>query len=171
MRPIVIADYDPSWPDLFAAERDRLSELLCGIAAEIHHVGSTSVPGMAAKPKIDIDVVIHEPRLLASAVERVREAGIHDFHGDPYGEGMWTFTRGTVSGFRVYLCGPAAAPHEKRILFRDWLRAHRADAEAYAVLKRQLAAEADGDFKAYTDGKAQFVAAIVRNAACPQAQR
>ncbi len=162
MRPILIADYDAAWPLLFASERDNLSSLLGDIATDIHHVGSTSVPGLAAKPKIDIDVVVHDH--LAEAVERVRRLDTYVYHGDPYGDGMWTFTRGKVQGSRVYLCAPGTVHHEKRILFRDWLRTHGEDAATYEALKRRLAVEADGDWNAYTGGKSSFVTAIVERA-------
>ena len=75
---------------------------------------------------------------------------------------MWTFTAGHGSyGTRLYLCGPANATHKSRILFRDWLRGHPVDASAYAALKIKLAAESNGDWRYYTNGKASFVAKIV----------
>ena len=63
---------------------------------------------------------------------------------------------------RLYLCGPGNATHVKRVLFRDYLRAHPDVAAAYAALKRKLAGEANGDWKYYTGGKSDFVAEIVR---------
>jgi GrpB-like predicted nucleotidyltransferase (UPF0157 family) len=78
---------------------------------------------------------------------------------------MWTFTRGHGSwGARLYLCAPGSATHEKRILFRDWLRTHPGDATAYEALKRRLASEANGDWHRYTGGKSEFVAEIVEMA-------
>jgi len=65
---------------------------------------------------------------------------------------------------RLYLCGPGNAAHQKRILFRDWLRAHPEDAQAYEALKRRLAEEARSDFAFYTAGKSDFVARIVERA-------
>jgi len=164
MKPIIVADYDPSWPSLFAAERDDLADVLGHIVADIHHVGSTSIPGLAAKPKIDIDVVISEQDPLAQAVERLRITDVYVYHGDPYGDGVWTFTRGKTEGSRIYLCAPATVHHERRILFRDWLRTHDEDAAAYEALKHRLAIEADGDFKVYTGGKSAFVNEIVARA-------
>jgi len=78
---------------------------------------------------------------------------------------MWTFTSGHGSyGTRLYLCGPHNAMHAKRVLFRDWLRSHPDDAADYVALKRRLAKQANGDWKFYTGGKAEFVASIVRQA-------
>jgi GrpB-like predicted nucleotidyltransferase (UPF0157 family) len=164
MRPVEIVDYDPSWPVQFAAERDELRALLGNLLDDVHHIGSTSVPSLAAKPKIDMDAVLRADDFVQEAVERVRVTGAWDYHGDPYGDGRWTFTRGRSRGTRLYLCGPGNEAHEKRILFRDWLRTHREDAAAYEALKRRLAAEANGDWKFYTGGKSAFVAEIVRQA-------
>ena len=127
MGAIRIVDYDPSWPAIFAAECDELLTLLGGFADEIHHIGSTSVPGLAAKPKIDIDAVLRRTDMLPEAIARVQATTAYAYHGDPYGDGMWTFTRGRGSyGTRLYLCAPGTATHEKRMLFRDWLRNHPA---------------------------------------------
>ncbi|WP_408642471.1 GrpB family protein [Sinorhizobium chiapasense] len=67
-------------------------------------------------------------------------------------------------GTRLYLCGPENLTHFKRMLFRDWLRAHPDDTAEYAALKRKLAAEATGDWKFYTGGEPDFVARIVQQA-------
>jgi len=164
MRPVEIVDYDPSWPARFAAERDKLLALFGNLVDDIHHIGSTAVPGLAAKPKIDMDTVLRADSFVPEAIERVRDTGAYDYHGDPYGDRRWTFTRGRSRGIRLYLCGPGNAAHLKRILFRDWLRTHAEDAAAYGALKRCLAAEANGDWDFYTDGKSEFVAEIVEKA-------
>ena len=83
------------------------------------------------------------------------------FHGAPYGDGMQTFTQSRSYGTRLYLCGPDNPTHRKRMQFRDWLRTHPDDAAAYAALKLDLAARANGDWNFYTGGKAEFVATIV----------
>jgi GrpB-like predicted nucleotidyltransferase (UPF0157 family) len=165
MRPVEIVDYDPAWPALFAAERGRLLALLDGLVDDVHHIGSTAVQGLAAKPKIDMDAVLRANGLLPEAIERVRSGGAYDYHGDPYGDGRWTFTRGRSSGTRLYLCGPDNEAHAKRLLFCNWLRTHPNDAAAYAALKRKLAVAAKDDFAFYTKGKSDFVAGILRRAA------
>lgn len=144
----------------FEEERLRLSELIGDLLDEIHHVGSTSVYGLSAKPKIDIDTVLRSEAAVLEAVRRVKALPDLAFHDDPYDDGMWTFTSGSW-GTGLYLCAPGNATHIKRILFRDRLRADPADAEAYADLKSRLAKEADGYWKFYTGGKSEFVARIV----------
>jgi GrpB-like predicted nucleotidyltransferase (UPF0157 family) len=165
MKIIRIVDHDPSWPAAFEVEKAGLTARLGEIVREVHHVGSTAVPGLAAKPKIDIDAVLHWEQHLAAAIELLTADGSHTYHGDPFGDRMWTFTASRVShGIRLYLCEPGNRTHLERVLFRDWLRSHGDEAAAYAALKRRLASQAAGDWKAYTDGKAEFVARIVARA-------
>lgn len=166
MAPIRVVDYDPSWPHAFASESAGIAFMLGNLLAEIHHVGSTAVPGLAAKPKIDIDAVIRPGHRLEEAVARMRLHGGYTCHGDPYGDGMWTFTAAQVAypipaGTRLYLCAPGNPTHERRLHFRDWLRCHDDAAADYAALKRRLAVEGRGDWTAYTGGKADFVRTIV----------
>jgi len=169
MRAIKVVDYDPSWPRLFAEIRAEVSALLGEFVMSIDHIGSTSVPGLAAKPKIDLDAVMISDEVLPAAIERVR-AGDFVFHGDT-GEQRWTFTRDHEGhGFRLYLCGPDNRAHQERILFRDYLRDHPERADAYADLKRRLSGEADGDWDFYTGGKTEFVSETLRLAilrTCP----
>jgi GrpB-like predicted nucleotidyltransferase (UPF0157 family) len=165
MNVVRVVDPDPSWPALFEAESARLTAGLGGLLLEIHHVGSTSVPGLAAKPKIDIDAVLHSERDLAAATAVLTKHGSYAYHGDPYDARMWTFTRGRVAhGIRLYLCEPGNRTHLERMLFRDWLRSHGDEAAEYAALKRRLASETQGDWDAYTGGKSEFVKRIVAEA-------
>ncbi|MEZ2130162.1 MULTISPECIES: GrpB family protein [unclassified Sinorhizobium] len=158
MREIRIVDYDPAWPTLFEALGDELAALLGNRLLAVHHIGSTSVPNLPAKPKIDMDAVIVSHDVLPEAIALVK-ADNYVFHGDPYGGGRWIFTRDHERhGFRLYLCGPDNPAHRDRILFRDYLRQHPQRAQAYADLKRRLAARADGDWDFYTGGKSAFVA-------------
>lgn len=168
MGSIEVVEYDPDWLAVFDAEKAYLLSLLGDLVEDVHHVGSTSVVDLRAKPKIDIDAIIRDEGMIAEAVERVKAIPKYTYHGTPYSDGMWTFTSGRGSrGNRLYLCAPDNATHEKRILFRDWLRSHPEDAADYAALKCRLAAEANGDWTYYTGGKAAFVARIV-GMACRQ---
>ena len=88
------------------------------------------------------------------------------FHGEPWGDGRWTFTADRGGhGIRLYLCLPGNPAHRDRLLFRDWLRGHPRDAADYEALKRRLAREAQYDWSGYTGGKSEFVARIVALAA------
>lgn len=164
-RAIVVLDYDPAWPTEFEEVKVKLGGLLDGIVADIVHIGSTSVPGMCAKPKIDVDVVLKSEELIPQGIERLKLAG-YTYHGNKYNDGMWAFTTGRGSfGERVYLCAPGTPTHQKRLFFRDYLRGHPEDAAAYGALKRRLASETDNDWDHYTGNKGPFVASIVKKAA------
>lgn len=153
--PVEIVDYDPAWPAAFEAERERIAPLLEG--AEIHHFGSTSVPGLAAKPVIDMIVLVGD--LNAPITTLVSDVG-------------YQFPRAfnATLTHRRFLCYPTASyrthhlhlvdEHEelaRRLRFRDGLRADPSLAEEYATLKRTLAERYRDDRDAYTDAKATFV--------------
>ncbi len=163
MRPITLVEYDPQWPLLFK-NRSKAIGLLLGHTATLHHIGSTAIAGLCAKPKLDIDAVLFSEEDRLEATERLKEDG-YRFHGDPHDVGRWTFTKDeTPYGTRLYLCLPDNEAHRERLLFRDYLRAHPEHAANYATLKRRLAEEANGDWDHYTDGKSDFVADVVRRA-------
>ncbi|HEY9347998.1 MAG TPA: GNAT family N-acetyltransferase [Inquilinus sp.] len=165
-RAIEVVDYDPAWPALFAEIRTGLEQLLVGLVHEIQHIGSTAVPDLCAKPKIDVDVVLRSTAAIPKAIERMRATGDYIYHGDKYRDGMWAFTTGRGSpGQRLYLCAPGTATHLRRLLFRDHLRCHPEAATAYGALKRKLASETADDWDYYTGGKSRFVAETVRQAA------
>lgn len=170
MGAIQIVDYDPRWPALFELHAGEIAALLAPLACDIHHIGSTAVPGLAAKPKLDIDAVMRSPGDLLQALERPTAAGF-TFHGDPYGEFRWTFTRDGHDGYgiRLYVCAAGNPAHLERIRFRDHLRGNPDAAADYEALKRRLAGEAAGDFAVYTDGKSEFVGGIVLSAGPAQA--
>lgn len=169
-RSIVVLDYDPSWPAQFNEIKVKLEGLLDGLVQEICHIGSTSVPGLCAKPKIDVDVVLEAEELIPLGIERLTQAG-YTFHGNKYDDGMWAFTTGRGSfGERVYLCAPGTPTHQKRLFFRDHLRANPDDAAEYGALKMRLASKTESDWHYYTGSKGPFVAAIITRAASASIQ-
>ncbi|OCJ12097.1 hypothetical protein A6U86_03370 [Rhizobium sp. AC27/96] len=163
MGAIKLVDYDPAWPALFRSRREAITALL-GHPTDIQHIGSTSIPGLCAKPKLDIDAVLLSNEMRTEATERLQHDG-YVFHGDPHGADRWTFTKDEKPyGTRLYLCLMGNPAHQERVLFRDYLRVHPEAAETYATLKRKLAIEADGDWDHYTGGKSDFVADIISKA-------
>ncbi|MGG6898701.1 GrpB family protein [Rhizobium sp. BR 315] len=161
MRAITLVNYDPAWPALFQSRCEAIAALL-GQPADIQHIGSTSVPGLCAKPKLDIGAVLFANDARLFATEHLQEDG-YVFHGDLYGDDRWIFTKDeTPFGTRLYLCLPGNSAHRDRILFRDYLRSHPEAAERYATLKRKLARDANGDWDRYTPRKSDFVAGILR---------
>jgi GrpB-like predicted nucleotidyltransferase (UPF0157 family) len=135
---IIIEDYDPAWADWFAAARSLLGEAVSGLIIAIEHVGSTSVPGLPAKPIIDIDLLIEDTADESRYLPALEELGYRLILREPW----WYGHRMLVSPAEdVHLhVWPAGAPEPVRHrLFRDWLRAHPADRDLYAATKRRLA--------------------------------
>jgi len=158
--PVVVVDYDPAWPALFAKVSGSLSAMLGDTVREIHHVGSTAVQGLAAKPVIDIDVVLSGAGEITAACAAMLAAGYLP-RGNRYDDDMWAFVTKAPPGCRVYLCPPENETHRKRLAFRDRLRRDGDLAAAYAALKRELATRYPLDGDAYTAAKAGFIEAAI----------
>jgi len=169
---LVVVPYDPGWPAAFAQVQEAIGHTLAGIPIEVHHVGSTAVPGLCAKPKIDVHVVLTSQGDLDQAIERLGRTE-RDYHGNPYHQGMWTFTtrRPFSPAHRIYVCCPGTPAHLKRVAFRDYLRAHPEVAATYGALKRELVVASGGDSDVYTEGKSDFVADVVARAMASQPRR
>ena len=145
---IVIEDYDPAWADRFATARSLLDQALDGQVVAIEHVGSTSVPGLAAKPIIDIDLLIEDTADESRYIPALERAGYRLVLREPW----WFGHRMLVSSAEdVHLhVWPRTAPEPIRHrLFRDWLRSHPQDRDLYAAVKRRIAqdtADQPGDY-------------------------
>ena len=163
--PVIVVDYDPAWPQLFEQLRDRVVAALGDLVVAVEHVGSTAVPGLPAKPIIDLDVVIPAIADLPAAIERLATLGyVH--RGDLGIPGREAFSRPPdTPPHHLYVCARDSAELRRHLLFRDYLRAHPEDARAYGALKRQLAARFRDDREAYTEAKTAFVADILRRGA------
>jgi GrpB-like predicted nucleotidyltransferase (UPF0157 family) len=154
--PIEIVAYTPEWPARFDRERDRLAPLLPGV--ELHHIGSTAVPGLAAKPVIDMMAVVGD---LDDPISALVDRGGYQFPAA---------YNATLSG-RRWLCYPTPAQRthhlhlvkdlavlDRHLRFRDRLRTDSALRDEYAALKRRLAAAHRDDREGYTNAKASFIA-------------
>jgi GrpB-like predicted nucleotidyltransferase (UPF0157 family) len=159
--PIVIVEADPIWPDEFERLRIRVAGAVGDVAVAIEHVGSTAVPGLAAKPVIDMVVVV-EPHDLQTAVERLVAIGyVHQ--GNLGVEGREAF--GVPEGERrhhLYVSPTDSEELRAQLAFRDRLRANPALAAEYEGLKRELAVRFRDDREGYTDAKTDFVSAASR---------
>lgn len=164
---VLIENYDPSWPVLFGEMRAKLTDALGDLGVSIEHVGSTAVPGLAAKPILDIDVLLRSAEDLPLAIARLAALG-YRHQGDLGIAGREAFaTPPGTPPHHLYVCRPDSPAFRRHILFRDYLRTHPAEARAYADLKRRLAAQFPDDRVAYTEGKSEFVTAILRRLDCP----
>jgi GrpB-like predicted nucleotidyltransferase (UPF0157 family) len=164
--PIHLADYDPAWPKQFEREAHRIRQVLGERALLIEHVGSTSVPGLAAKPRIDIVLAVPDsadeaayvpPMEAAGYVLRIREPDWHEhrlFKGPDVDINLHVFTIGCTEIKRM-------------LSFRDWLREHPEDRDLYLAEKRDLAGRNWEFVQQYADAKGALVETILARAGAP----
>lgn len=160
---VEVVAYDKAWPRAFAEMSKHLMSRLGSAVIAIDHIGSTAVPGLAAKPIIDIDVTMRGPDAIAAGSAALVADGFVP-RGNRYDDGVWAFAKRGALGQRVYLCPPFSDTHRRRLIFRDQLRRSREMADAYAALKRRLAATFSLDGDSYTAAKTQFIDEVVKRA-------
>ena len=162
-REIVIVDHDPAWASRYERERARIVAALDERAIAVEHIGSTSVPGLAAKPIIDIDLSVADleaedtyvPALEAAGyVLRVREPGHRMF-------------RTPELDVHLHVCETGSDWERRHLVFRDWLRSHPDDRQRYEDVKRDLATRQWDDMNDYADAKTDVVADIMARATAP----
>jgi GrpB-like predicted nucleotidyltransferase (UPF0157 family) len=160
--PVVVVAHDPKWAADFEEEKERIVSALADRALEVEHVGSTAIPGLAAKPVLDVAVAlqsINEPqeaiRLLEAAGYERRPAG--DFPGRLF---LRRF-EGARRMSHLSLAELGSGFWREHLAFRDALRADPELADRYADLKRSLAAAYGSDREAYTEGKNSFVREVL----------
>ena len=165
-RTIVVCDYDPEWPRWFETICKRLWPALEAVALRIDHVGSTSVPGLAAKPIIDMDIVVASENEVRPVIERLAAVG-YAWVGDLDVAGREAFNPVRDEGLpahNLYLVVENNKAHLNHWLLRDLLRADTVARERYAALKRQNAERARGDLGVYVAAKAGLVAELLGRA-------
>ena len=158
--PIQIVDYDPEWPQLYKREAARVQFALGDRVLLLEHAGSTSVPGLAAKPKIDMLLVVansadesaYVPALEASAyVLRIREP-------DWYEHRMF---KGPDTDINLHVFSSSCREIDRMLLFRDWLRSNESDRRLYERTKRELARNDWKYMQNYADAKTSVVEEIL----------
>ena len=160
---VVLAEYDPAWPGLFEREAARIRGLLGDDARLVEHVGSTSIPGMAAKPVIDIVLAVPDsadepsyvPRLEAAGyVLRIREPDWHEHR----------LCKGPDTNVNLHIFSDGSSEIDRMLAFRDRLRTDPEAFGRYLAAKRELAAQ-DWEFtQQYADAKSDVVEAIIAEA-------
>lgn len=161
-----VVPYDPAWPEQFARERDRLAAALGATAVRIDHNGSTAVPGLAAKPVIDIQIAVARLHPMDTYAAALAGLGYtHVPHEDDafcpffHRPAVWPHTH------HVHVVEAGGEEERRTLAFRDYLRAHADAAREYAALKERLAREFSGeDFASrerYAAAKSAFVEAIL----------
>jgi putative glutamine amidotransferase len=158
-----LVDYDPAWPSRFDEEAGRIHGALGDLVVRVEHVGSTSVPGLAAKPVIDIQVSVTSLFPRSRVIEPLVALGYryaidpieteHEFLSDGYEPDL-------PRKVHIHVCEAGSEWERRHLAFRDHLRAHPDDAAEYAALKRELAAKHPRDIQTYVDGKSAFIRSI-----------
>lgn len=162
--PVLLVAYDPDWARRFELERASLEEVLePWLSGGIHHVGSTAITGLAAKPILDLLAGVHDLPEAAAAVEPLRRHGyVHASHRP---EALWFYQPPSdwpdQHTHHLHLTEPGSDLWCERLGFRDALRADPALAADYQVLKTRLAGEYPDHLPAYTAGKRAFVADVL----------
>jgi GrpB-like predicted nucleotidyltransferase (UPF0157 family) len=157
---ISVVPYDPEWPRRFEAERARLERVLKPwLEGGIHHIGATSVPGLAAKPFIDMMAGVRDLDEARAAYEPLFAEG---WEHTPHRPGIaHHFSRADCG---LHLTEPGSDLWNERLAFRDALRADARLIAEYATLKRRLAEEHPDDIESYTAGKRPFVGRVLARA-------
>lgn len=169
-KPVIVVDYDPTWPSVFNELRSLIWPVVSDIAVGFEHVGSTAVPGLCAKPVIDACVVVATRAELPAAIERIERLGyVHrGTLGVPDREAFRRPDR--LPRHHLYLSPRDALSLRNQLGVRDYLRAHPDVAQEYGNLKTELARRFPDDIDQYIDGKTEFILGILRAIGMTQAE-
>ena len=155
--PIAVVPYRDVWAATFESLKARVQGAIGSLAPRIEHVGSTSVPGLPAKPIIDMDVVIESDDQLEDVASRLAAIG-YEPRGDLGVVGRYAFTSPAGSpDHHLYVCARDNAELHRHLALRDYLRCHPEQAAAYGKLKQTLAQARPFDREAYTEGKTHWI--------------
>lgn len=161
--PVTIAEYDTAWPAMYAREEARIRRALGERALLVEHVGSTSVPGMAAKPYIDVVLAVPDSTAEADYVPALEAAGFELRAREPH----WfehRFLVSAVKAVQVHVFTAGASEIDRMVRFRDRLRSSPEDFDRYLAEKRRLAARRWEHVQDYADAKSAIVADIMTRA-------
>jgi len=161
--PIVLCDYDPNWPELFECEAARIRAALGARVELLEHVGSTSVPGLPAKPFIDIVLAVADSSDESTYAPDLERAGYVLRIREPDWFEHRVFIRPDTK-LHLHVFTPGCPEIAQMLLFRDWLRQHPEDRELYAATKRELAKQEWKFVQHYADAKTSVVRQILSKA-------
>jgi GrpB-like predicted nucleotidyltransferase (UPF0157 family) len=161
-QPVEVVDYDQGWPRRYQEERDRIAAAIGDALLAIEHVGGTAVPGLPAKPVIDLMLGVDDIERAGPAVAGLINLGyeyIPEFESQLPDRRY--FRRGTPDTHHVHMVPVSSDYFTEHLLFRDWLRSHPQAADEYGKLKRGLAGRFPNDRDAYRAGKVPFIDTVV----------
>lgn len=159
---ITIHDYDPRWPALFAAERAEIASAL-GDAIAIEHMGSTAVPGLEAKPIVDVIASVVRLALTPEQIGALTRLG-YDHLGECGVPGRAYFRKREPHPFNLHVVQYESSLWDHNLLFRDYLQAHPDEARRYGSLKRKLAHDPGHSLLLYSDRKSRFISRTLERA-------
>jgi GrpB-like predicted nucleotidyltransferase (UPF0157 family) len=161
--PIPLVDYDPQWPRRFQKEAKRIRTVLGKHALRVEHVGSTSIPGLAAKPIIDIVLVVADSANEAGYAPALQSAGYQLRIREPgwYEHRMF---KGGANEVNLHVFSAGCPEVDRMLSFRDWLRTNESDRELYARTKRTLAQQEWEYTQNYADAKTDVIDEILSRA-------
>ena len=163
-RAVIVVDYDPAWPRDFDVLRQRIWPSLADVALRVEHVGSTSIPGLAAKPIIDMTIVVSTRDDVPKAIERLASLGyVHRGNLGIDDREAFDHPAG-LPRHNLYVCPEGTIGIVNQVAVRDYLRANSEAATRYGALKKQLAERFPDDIDRYVLGKTDFVLDILRRA-------
>lgn len=169
-RSVIVVDYDPSWPDTFAALRQDVWPAVSHIALSIEHVGSTAVPGLAAKPVIDMDIIVASHAEVPQAIARLGTLGyVHRGNLGIEDREAFANPQGRPA-HNLYVCIQGRSALANHLALRDFLRRNPAAAAEYGLLKKHLAAQFPMDIDSYIAGKTDYIITVLRNVGFPEPQ-
>lgn len=157
---VTLAEYDPEWPRLFEREAAQIHEVLGDLVLVLEHVGSTSVPGLCAKPIVDILLVVPDSAAEDRYLPQLEAAGYRLVIREPNWEQHRAF-KGPDTNINLHVYSPDSRVIERYRLFRDRLRAHPDELELYATTKRELAGRTWAYIQDYADAKNDVIDAII----------
>ncbi|MHB8928438.1 MAG: GrpB family protein [Bacillota bacterium] len=158
---VYVVDCDPEWPRRFEALKERAVAALGDLVVVVEHVGSTAVPGLAAKPIIDLDVVVRTAADIPLAIKRLATVGyVHEGDAGIAGREAFRWPAGEPR-HHLYVLARDNPELRRHLSFRDYLRAHPDVTREYGELKRRLAERFRDDRAGYTEGKTEFVARVL----------
>jgi len=161
--PIVLAEYDPGWPQLFEREAERIRAAVGERALRIEHAGSTSVPGLAAKPVIDVVLVVADSADEEAYVPPLEAAGYVLSIREPDWYEHRVF-KGPDTNVNLHVFSQGCPEIDRMVVFRDWLRRNESDRQLYERAKRELADKEWKYTQSYADAKSAVVEDIIARA-------
>jgi len=169
-RPVIIVSYDPRWPIFYEEEKRRILGAIGHKVLAIEHIGSTAVPGLGAKPIIDIMAGVHQFADAEECLPLLQPLGYDDVTNTQLENPEWYYCLGKGKGsqgehtYHLHLVKFMSEHWEKHLLSRDFLRTHLEVAQQYYELKKKLAAKHGTNREAYTEAKTSFIESVINQA-------